>query len=282
MYKQFLPQSQLADHIAFFYIMEKEVPDLEAQQAELLMPSGTPVVGFHYTGRWNVEASFFNGPLPKYYIVGQQTLRYSLTVMQQKTGILGAALKPTTLWHWFKKPLDTFTNNPISTEKIFGERFLENMAEFEKLQTTDERMTLIEKFFLNFVKNKPVFPTLVDEAIQLIFNRKGCISTAEICQNIHIGERYLQQLFKTQVGLSPSKYARITRINNILAEISQNGGNNDLQFLTSFYNYYDAQHFNKDFKSYCGQAPSTFLIEKFQLLKELVENEPYLIQVQKK
>lgn len=287
MYKTILPPKDLEGYISFFYVMEKEVKDLKHQQKELLMPSGTAIVGFHYLGNWILHGEEFLKSkqvlnMPTFYVAGQQTISYDLTISKNKTGILGAALKPTTLWKWLKIPMYTLTNEVVNSAIIFGSDFEIINNNFKKLYTEEERLACVIDFFRNLSKDKLSNPSMVEVALDEIYSKKGCITIKELLQKTGLKERSLQQSFKKEVGISPLQYARIIRFNNVFVEIAKDREDLDLAFLTAFYNYYDASHLNKDFKSYLGEAPSAFTLEKYELLQELIKEIPYLIQVQQR
>lgn len=277
------PIKELEPYISYYYIMEKKVDDLSLQEPELLMPSGTSIMGFHYSGNWEykIKNSISDKiALPDYYTVGQQTVSYTLTISQPTTGIIGASLKPSALWHWLKKPVAFLVNKPVPSQFLFGERFNNIADTFKNSKNHEQRIELLNTFYMNLVAQSDYKPGLVEVALDEIFKNKGCVNIQQLLSRTGFKERSLQKTFKKQVGISPMQYARIIRFNNIFVEISKKNDEHDLLFLSLFYNYYDASHLNKDFKNYCGEAPSTFLIEKFRLLHELVKDKPYLIQVQ--
>lgn len=274
------PAPASIEHLAtFFYQMKKERM-ASNQPGELLMPSGTGILAFHILGRYHVEAwNFFNGELPKNYLIGQQTVSYRLRVTED-TDIFGIALQPTTAWKITGTPSYFLTNTPIDPFSIFPGKYHSFLEAIEMAQTFDQRCEAAAALLEFFQNQHATQKTLVDFALELIFEKKGCISTRALCKELHVSERHLQHLFRVQVGVSPLQYARITRFNAIFVEFTQTEAPRDLGFLTSFYNYYDASHFFKDFKAYCKETPSQFHLEKFSLLKELVEKDPYLTQVQ--
>ncbi|GMQ26154.1 helix-turn-helix transcriptional regulator [Algoriphagus sp. oki45] len=248
---------------------------------ELLMPSGTGILGIHLEGRYQVTGFHsYDGPLPEIYLVGQQTRSYRLKVENEEADIFGIALLPTAIWRLTKRPSIQFTDRPTPLEQVFDKALLTYLKRIKEEQSFEKRVEKAEEFILEILSGLDMSKTLVDYAMELIFEKKGCISTRELCKELHVSERHLQHLFRQQVGLSPLQYARITRFNSIFVEFTRAGENPDLPFLTSFFNYYDISHFFKDFKAYSGESPSQFHLEKFSLLKELVENQPYLTQVQ--
>ncbi|MBC6367058.1 helix-turn-helix domain-containing protein [Algoriphagus sp. AK58] len=264
---------------SFFYQMKKEALPPK-HPGELLMPSGTGIMAFHLHGRYQVEAlPFFKGLLPKNYLIGQQTVSYRLKVREVDADIFGIALQPTSIWRLTGIPAHQFTNMPIEPQVIFSRKQLDLIPKLDEPIGFEERCRRATDFLEKIQSDLNQGKTLVDYALELIFESKGCISTRTLCKELHVSERHLQHLFRQQVGVSPLQYARITRFNAIFVEFTQTEAPRDLGFLTSFYNYYDASHFFKDFKAFCGEAPSQFHLEKFGLLKELVEKSPYLIQV---
>lgn len=277
------PIKELEPFISYYYIMEKRVDDLTLQEPELLMPSGTSIMGFHYSGNWVCKIKNNTSDkitLPDFYTVGQQTVSYTLTISQTTTGIIGATLKPSALWHWLKKPVAFLVNKAVPSQVLFGERFSSIANTIKNSRNHEQRIELLNTFYMNLVSQTDYKPGLVEVALDEIFKNKGCVNIQQLLSRTGFKERSLQKAFKNQVGISPMQYARIIRFNNIFVEISKKNDEHDLSFLSLFYNYYDASHLNKDFKNYCGEAPSTFLIEKFRLLHELVKDKPYLIQVQ--
>lgn len=267
--------------VNFTYYMSS-FPTLPDSLGELLMPSGTGILGFHING--NYDASIINGyqgPLPHNYLVGQQTLSYNLQVKDQEAEIFGLALTPTAIWKMTGLAAHSFTNRPIAPKLVFAKKYHHYLDSINQGKNYEQKKEKALNFLRAILHDLDLKKGIVEFALQLIFSKKGCIGTTEIAKELHVSERHLQHLFRQQVGVSPLTYARITRFNSFFAEYSKATEPKDLSFLTSFYNFYDTSHFIKEFKTFCGIAPSKFHLEKFHLLKELVENDPYLIQIQK-
>ena len=97
MYLQFTVPSDLKALVNFFYVMEHEQQEPTLQP---LLPSGTEINGWQYAGNWRVRFNLKTNPkdflLPQFYLVGQQTVSYTLTAEDGMAGIFGAALQPGT------------------------------------------------------------------------------------------------------------------------------------------------------------------------------------------
>lgn len=264
--------------------METITNDIKQEKPELLMPSGTNVMGWHYAGTWIVDYQTrkkkLHIRLPKFYLVGQQTVSYTLSVYRKHTGIVGAALKPTAINDLFNVPAFQFTNEVVPIEKIGGRQVRPYLVQFQNAATTEQRIKCLADYLRSLTREKDHVPTLVDDGISLIFKTKGCLNVKSLCDHLKIGERSLQRLFREKVGVSPIQYIKIIRFNNIFTEVVKTNHQPDIQFLSALYGYYDISHFTREFKQFCNVPPSSFLLDKFKLLKELIEDRPYLLQVQ--
>ncbi|MGC4235292.1 MAG: helix-turn-helix domain-containing protein [Niabella sp.] len=280
MYQHYDPPSHLRHIVCFFYAMEHHEDDGPLQT---LLPSGTPVNGWQYAGRWRLKMNLAipanDWLLPDFYFVGQQTVSYSLTAEGGLAGIFGAALQPGMLYKLLGKPTHLLTNNAVDTSALFPAPFIRPyITRYKALQNNDDRYHLLVNFYEQF--SIPETHEMYKEAIRLIYRHKGCISIRQLCEKLNINERYLQREFRTHIGIPPSAYLNIIRFNNIFTELSLSKEKQNLETLAMLFNYYDLSHFNKEHKRYFSMAPSHFLIEEFKLLNELVSKDPYLLQVQ--
>jgi AraC-like DNA-binding protein len=277
MYLQFPVPDDLKHLVSFFYAMEYHQQE---QALQPLLPSGTEINGWQYSGHWRVKFHLKKGAkdllLPKFYLVGQQTVSYSLTAV---AGIFGAALQPGTATLLTGIPAVQFTNNPLPSEQAFPEKKMESyIHRFSRLHNHEERRECLIDFYRQFKFSSGY--RLYREALQVIYDNKACISVKELCEKLHVNERYLQREFRQHIGVPPSAYLQVMRFNNVFTELSLSREKQNLKSLAMLFNYYDLSHFNKEHQRYFGMAPSQLILERFVLLKELINQGPYLLQVQ--
>jgi AraC-like DNA-binding protein len=280
MYIQYEPPQDLKHLICFFYEMEHLPEDGPLQP---LLPSATEVNGWQYSGRWRVmiedKNEKTNNLLPEFYMVGQQTVAYQLTAEQGVAGIFGAALQPGTIFQLIGRPAHHFTNNPIDLTTLFKpELIVPYIRSYTKAKSTDERMNIVIRFYRQF--SIPPTYGVYKEALQIIYQQKGCISVRELCHQLKINERYLQREFRDKVGVSPLTYLKIIRFNNVFTMLSLSEEKQHVEPLAMLFMYYDVSHFNKTHKKYFGVAPSKLMLDRLCLLQELIIKGPYLTQVQ--
>lgn len=280
MYMQFPVPDDLKELISFFYAMEYQQEETALQP---LLPSGTEINGWQYSGQWRVKFHSKKATedflLPKFYIVGQQTVSYTLTALDGLAGIFGAALQPGTATRLTGIPAVQFTNHPMPSERAFPQKLMEPFIHrFSRLHNHEERRECLIDFYRQF-KPVPGY-RLYREALQVVYDAKACISVKELCDKLHVNERYLQREFRRQIGIPPSVYLQVMRFNNVFTELSLAREKQNLESLAMLFNYYDLSHFNKEHQRYFGMAPSQLILDRFVLLKELIDQGPYLLQVQ--
>lgn len=284
MYLQIEAPVDLKNLISFFYVMELEEKEKLKQP---LLPSLTPIMGWQYKGFWEIRARRFGNKeekwiLPEFYTVGQQTVSYTLRTVKGTAGIMGAALHPDALWQMFNKPAKPFTNVTVSTTELFDKILIDNtVAAFKKSETEEKRLEVLVQFYRTVNKNISVRYTPVRDAVDIIFQERGAVSVRQIAEKMRLNERYLQRYFNTIIGLTPHQYIQMVRFNNIFIELTKPQDKQNLRDLAVFYNYYDLPHFNKEFKKYFGFPPSGFILDNFILLRDLIQDTPYLLEVQK-
>lgn len=84
-------------------------------------------------------------------------------------------------------------------------------------------------------------------------------------RRVYISQRQLEREFKNKVGISPKRYLRITRMNEVHRLLE---ANEQLNFTEIAYRsgYTDQAHFIKDFKKITGERPTIFVKEREQFL----------------
>lgn len=272
----YAPPDTIKQYVAYFYLLERKVKNLADQTAEFLLPSGYEIMGIHLKGRW--EASFADKKeirkikLPEFYVTGQQTVAYDLTQTAKETAILGFALRPKTIFNLFKFNPSAFNNlvYPIKEISVISTAELRSILPKDRIPNSLNEFA--EKIFSKLLYNVTYNKSLTDDALEFIYQKKGCLSVDELCLKIKINKRTLQRFFLKEVGISPIKFIRIIRFNNLITELEKTKSCSlDYKFLSSYYSFYDASHFNKEFKKFCGSTPGTFMAQQHDMLWKLLQ-----------
>jgi len=274
MFSIYPTSKELEAYVAFFYTINWKKEPHDKPINEFCLPSGTGILAFQSEGRFDFIFDGKSLDVPQFYFAGQQTRSYLIVTDAPKTEITGAALTPTGLWHLFNANMILQTNKVSNVGALFANALPLFKKQYLALKTPEARIEIINKFLLEKLQKSAPQLNIIDSSVNLIKGFKGCISINDLIKKLNISERYFQKKFKLMVGINPSTYTRIVRFNCLFAEMKSEG-QQDYKTLSALYNYYDFAHFSKDFKKYCGEAPSNFYIEKFNFLKEIWVDSPF-------
>lgn len=115
--------------------------------------------------------------------------------------------------------------------------------------------------------------TIVKEIQKMSDNSEGNMPIKDIVEKTGYTERYLDKVFKDEIGLTPKTYSKIVRFQNTIRHINLD---NDIT-LTAIINehgYYDQSQFIHEFKKLSGQSPLKYrhkIIESHYVSKFILE-----------
>lgn len=267
------PTKELQPFIGYYYTVRLEKGIDGRPIDELCLPSGYAFMGFQTEGNCYFILNHKKAVPSRFYTSGQLSCSYRVCGKSGVHSVIGAAIKPTGLWHLFGVDVLALTDKVIKSRGLFEDGLEIFTKKFDSHTDTDIRKQLIENLLLGRLQK--VRPTLnmIDVAVDLIHENRGCTSIKHICEQLHVSERYFQKRFKAMVGLVPSVYNRIIRFNYLFAEMKADIPK-DYKSIAALFNYYDFSHFSKDFKKYCGLSPTKFHVDKFHFLKEFMIDKP--------
>ena len=163
----------------------------------------------------------------------------------------------------------------------------------QHLLLADIHKELASKIELIFIKNKNNIPNLkkeilqfidtlnlkidnevntIDIAVNYILENEGLIHISDLINLVHYSQKSLEVKFKKIVGLTPGKFIKMIRFNNLMAKYQNK--KIDLNDLIYMYDYYDQSHFKRDFKLFMKQNPKDFFYQEYPLLKKYLSPKP--------
>lgn len=243
--------------IADIWEMQFE-PD-EIPQRQMVPPLGKPELIF-YRGK---PAQIAETNLERSIIKGQYTAVQSITLCQ------GASLVGLRLHAFGLFSLFGFDCSKLTDRVMDGTHF-ELMNELHTLIDADNQMTnsaMIElaKKLESQIRFEANLGTR--SFIANVENKKSD-SINELIRNVPVSLRTLQRRFLTEVGISPKKYVRLLRVNQI-EQMLQN--TKDWIEVATQFNLVDQSHLIKEVKSFRQQSPME-LVDKRLLLHQQLPN----------
>jgi AraC-like DNA-binding protein len=150
--------------------------------------------------------------------------------------------------------LADMTDASVELSDIFGDReasLLEEMlAEAENAEARVARMRRFLRDRVAANRSDPV----VHRAIRAL-KQDPAVSIKDLASRLDVGERSLQRRFKTLTGVSPKQFARVARMEKVVAARLKGSDWADVAYATG---YNDQAHLINDFRSLAGAPPETF------------------------
>lgn len=251
-FESLIPAGELTKLIKNYWFVSDEDPSPRKQK---IVPDGFPEIIFHYGdafrinlhGQWEMQSSsLLAGQIKKHFFL-ENTGR---------TGVTGIKFQPTALTHLFGVDMSLFTDKVLDLKTALGNQLNALESVLCRKQKPAEWKEVMDDFFCLFIQKISYRENPADEAVHLIFEKKGMVSVGELTQKTRVSERQLERLFKKYIGLPPKFYARIIRFNQVFAMIKENQpGWCDIAFGGG---YFDQSHFIRNFRQFTGEEPTAY------------------------
>lgn len=254
LYNIYKPNKHLSDFVKYYWQLELN-SNSQTAYVERVIPCGDLQIILHYKTPFR-EVSKYNQSLmqPQSLICGQQTEYKDVITTPNSVGMLAVVFYPYSLSAFFPNSVSEFTNQSISLDNFF-------QAETQKLQDCIidakdiySRILLVEDFLLNRLSIPGSLP-MAKAAVDIITQMNGQISISEIAHDLNISKRQLERIFSDNVGISPKKFERITRLNTAIKRFKPA---ESLTKLTYEAGYFDPSHLIRDFREFTGLSPKAF------------------------
>lgn len=192
-----------------------------------------------------------NIALPNSYFMGFRQMPLYWT-MDPGTTVFGVSLRPEALERFWNLAPALFHRTLIPTDSI---QRLGLRPAVEKLAALDpeQHAEWMDIFLCTCLENSIPAENHLHRALRLIREYQGELDLETLSARVYLGERQLQRVFKTVLGIGPKSYMRLVRFNQAFELRRQNLSCTDISYHLG---YTDIAHFNRDFKAFAGVAPS--------------------------
>ena len=256
-YQTYKPHPDLESLVKFYWTLE--VPFDPKNQKQKIIPDGCIEMTFNLGDkikRYTSETEFiFN---PNAMVMGQRTKSYFIEPVGN-VDTIAICFYP----HGFANFVNTPLGDLIDQETPLGELFNETQAkELEQniiqASNTKERIKIIETFLLKNLNEKTTIENIVKTTANTILATKGSTPISLILRDNLSKRRQLERYFKKQIGISPKQLSKVIRLQATL-QMLLSKEHETLTKIAYGNQYFDQNHFIKDFKEFVGITPKEFL-----------------------
>jgi AraC-like DNA-binding protein len=196
---------------------------------------------------------FPSGQMLKNFFIYGQTLNPIELVIDGRFQMVIFQLFPFALRGLFK--LGAQSLNEDCYDLTLVEAAIAQLLENE--DNPERQVSIITEFLSHKIMAVTDQDDLIKESINLILASNGTLSIKAITEKLHVSERSLQRLFKSETGISPKRFCKIIQFQASLAQL-YNDNYLKLGQIAYEKGFADQSHFIRVFRKYTGHSPSSF------------------------
>jgi Helix-turn-helix domain len=266
-YQTFLPNNDLSSLIKCYWTLE--VPAEYSSEKQRIVPDGCMelifILGEDIKRFTSATESIIQ---PRAMIVGQITEPFII----QPTGYVhcfATRFYPYGVVNFIQTPLKNLENKETPLTEIFGHEIADALEQnIIHATDTQQRIEIIETFLLNKLNEKATIDNIVKSTIDALLATSGSSPIKAILKEDLSKRRQLERKFLKQIGLSPKQLGKVVRLQTAL-NLLINQKTETLTDIAYESEYYDQNHFIKDFKEFTGTTPKEFLADEQLTLSSL-------------
>lgn len=266
-YQTFQPASDLNSLIKCYWTLE--VPAEYNPEKQRIIPDGCMELIFILGDdikRYTSDNKFI--VQPRAIVVGQITEPFII----QPTGYVhcfGTRFYPYGVANFIKTPLKNLENKETSIAELFGQKMANELEKKIIFATdTEQRIKAIETFLINKFNEKATIDSIVKSTVDTLLATSGSSQIKAILKEDISKRRQLERKFSNQIGISPKQLGKVVRLQTAL-KLLLNQKTETYTEIAYESEYYDQNHFIKDFKEFTGITPKEFLSDDQMILSSL-------------
>ena len=251
------PSTAVADLVEA--IWDWDIPDGDAATALTIKvpPSTAPYFVVQYRTltycRWQLGAESYDHK--NYGHVLTQTQRGTFAIRPGgPLGVITVRLKPEGASRLARASIHELTNVKVGLRNIFKDRDIALLEErVMESASSSERIACVESFLLQKLRQDREDPVFSQASSWL--RRDPGLRMRKLASLLDISERHLTRGFRATFGTSPKQYARLARIEKVIAARKRGLGWAEVAYACGFT---DQAHLIHDFGTIVGGTPAEF------------------------
>jgi AraC-like DNA-binding protein len=167
--------------------------------------------------------------------------------------LIAARLRPEGAYALFGCPMNELSNDVIDLDLI-SSRFSTLHARLLETASRHERFAQLEALVRERVATQVRVRPFIRWATAQIERTHGAVRILDLCRDLGVSRKHLNQWFHSQVGLAPKQYAGVARFQRLIACLTRAPAS-DWSDLAQNCGFYDQAHLVHDCRAFAGMAP---------------------------
>jgi len=266
-YLTYKPHKDLESIVKFYWTLE--VPFDPKNQKQKIVPDGCIEMTFNFSDkikRFTSETDFILHP--NAMVMGQRTKSFDI-LPSGNVDTFAICFYPIGFANFVKMSLENLVDRETPISELFGQVEADILEQqMIKAANTKHRIDIIEAFFLKMLVEKNTISNIVISTIDALLKSNGTTPINDILKDDISKRKQLERHFRKQIGISPKQLSRAIRLQASL-NLLLNKKSETLTDIAYENDYFDQNHFIKDFKDLVGVTPKEYLNNEHMALSAL-------------
>ena len=250
-YQRILPIPALQRYVRYFGVLESD--DAGASKSYGVIADGCPGLIFQENPDAFLDHS--GNVLPQLFLHGLTTKHSGKTAKGSFRNI-GVYFQPHAIKAIFGTDAFELTNQYVDLQALVKNDLASQLLE---AASTEKKIQILSLFLCDRLdQNKHRENPRIAWTLERIIKQGAETSLTEIQAELNLSERSLERIFKTDIGLSPKLFTRITRFQSSLNHLRSQKFDSLTDVALSNL-FYDQSHYIREFKEFAGVTPKQFL-----------------------
>lgn len=266
-YQTYLPHFDLQSLVKCYWTLE--IPAGYSYEKQRIVPDGCIELAFILGDdikRFTSETDFILQP--RALVLGQTIDPFYI----QPTGYVNTfavRFYPFGFANFVSAPIKNLANKETPIVELFEQSSAKELEQkIIDATSVQQRIEIIESFLLNKLNQKATIDNIVKSTVDTLLATSGNSPINIILKRDLAKRRQLERKFVKQIGISPKQLGKVIRLQAAL-KMLLNQKSGTLTQIAYENEYYDQNHFIKDFKEFTGTTPKDFLANDTLLLSSL-------------
>ncbi|MDR0227991.1 MAG: helix-turn-helix domain-containing protein [Flavobacteriaceae bacterium] len=256
-YHTYKPHKDLESIVKFYWTLE--VPFDCENQKQKIIPDGCVEMAFNFGDkikRYISETDFIFHP--DAMVMGQRTRSFDV-LPTGNVDTFAICFYPIGFANFVKTPLEYLVDKETPILELFGlVEALELEQKMIQAISTEQRIKVIEAFLLKKLNDANTINNIVKSTVDVLLKANGVTPINVLLQENISQRRQIERHFKKQIGISPKQLGKAIRLQATL-NLLLNKESKTLTDIAYESEYFDQNHFIKDFKDFVGITPKQYL-----------------------
>ena len=266
-YQTYKPHNDLTSIVKFYWTLE--VPFDPKNQKQKIVPDGCVEMTFNFGDKIKRYTSANEFILhPNAMVMGQRTKSFDI-LPTGDVDTFAICFYPIGFANFVKTPLENWVDEETPISELFGQAEADKLEQ-QMIQAIDtrQRIEIIETFLLKLLNKKNTISNIVKTTVDALVKTNGTTPINVLLKDDISKRRQLERHFKKQIGISPKQLGKAIRLQATL-NLLLNKKTETLTDIAYESDYFDQNHFIKDFKDLVGVTPKDFLDNEHMALSAL-------------